>query len=64
MGVGESEDSDEVWAAWLLEAQQVVHAWEEQVGSLLTTREATALTQDIARRLQQSFERGKSEPRS
>jgi hypothetical protein len=53
-------DRDEDWFGALAEAQEILSAWETQVGRFLPTNEAVALMDGIARALQRSFERGKA----
>ena len=56
------QETAESWFAFLTEAQEIVHQWEESgAGRLLGTAAAADLAQRIARGLLRAYERGVAE---
>jgi len=61
-GLGSLEpESDAHWLECWNESQNIVTAWESQVGRVLPTREAAELTTAIARGLWDAYRRGLAE---
>jgi hypothetical protein len=59
--VSSEAESDAQWLEYWNASQNIVTAWESQVGRVLPTREAAELTTAIARGLWDAYKRGRSE---